>query len=204
MDRPQHMEEMLGNVLAMFSKFGIRSVTMDDIARKLGVSKKTLYQQVSDKNDLIDKVIEFELDQRRGFMEMLDGTSVNAIDELIKVNSQIHNALRSHNPTFYYDLKKYHPETFRRWMDARRERMYALITSNMVKGKQEGLYRKDLNENVIARLYMARMEMINDNEIIHEGVADSVDFVKEIFIYHLHGICNEEGLKYLEEQKELI
>lgn len=203
MDKQHHRTELLGNVLAMFSRYGIRSVTMDDISRELGVSKKTLYQHVADKNDLIDRVIELELVQKRSFMEELNGSTANAIDQLIQVNRQIHSTLSSHNPTFYYDLKKYYPEIFRKWMDARRKRMFELITSNMNKGKQEGLYRKNLNENVIARLYLARMEMLNDNEIILEEESDSVDFIREIFIYHLHGICNATGLKYLESQSEL-
>lgn len=196
MDRKRDKDDLLANVLAMFSRYGIRSVTMDDISRELGISKKTLYQHVVDKNDLIDRVIDYELIQSRGFIDRLTGSDLNAIDELIQVNTQMHSLLSSHNPAFSYDLKKYYTEVFRRWMHERRQRMYELIMRNMIKGKQEGLYREELSEHVIARLYLARMEMLKDNELFDEE-SDSVDVVREILIYHLHGICNAEGLTYL-------
>ena len=204
MDKLNHMDDMLGNVLALFSRYGIRSVTMDDISRELGVSKKTLYQQVSDKNDLINRVIDHEMILRGETMDKLANTYTNAIDELIQVNGQIHSTMSSHNPTFYYDLRKYAPDVFKRWMEHRRRTMYDLIIQNMRKGKKEGLYRSDLDEHIIARLYMARMEMLSDNEIIKDQESVSLKFIREIFIYHLHGICNAEGLKYLALQKDRI
>jgi len=120
------------------------------------------------------------------------------------VNDQIHSTMSSHNPTFYYDLRKYVPDVFKRWMEHRRRTMYDLIIQNMRKGKKEGLYRSDLDEHIIARLYMARMEMLSDNEIIKDQESVSLKFIREIFIYHLHGICNAEGLKYLALQKDRI
>ena len=198
------MDDMLGNVLAMFSWYGIRSVTMDDISRELGVSKKTLYQQFSDKDDLINRVIDYEMILRSASLDKLASIYTNAIDELIQVNGLIHSTMSSHNPTFYYDLRKYFPDVFKRWMEHRRKGMYDLIIQNMRKGKKEGFYRSELDEHIIVRLYMARMEMLSDNEIIKDQESVSLKFIREIFIYHLHGICNAEGLKYLALQKDRI
>ena len=204
MEKARDTDNMLGSILALFSRYGIRSVTMEDISRELGVSKKTLYQHFSDKNELINRIIDYEIIQRNQFTENLAGSGYNAIDELIHVNRKIHSSISSHNPTFYFNLKKYYPDVFKRWMEHKRKVMYELIFRNMKQGKEEGLYRSDLDEHIIVRLYMARMEMLNDNEIIGNEETVSHKFIREIFIYHLHGICNMEGLDYLAQQKERI
>ena len=183
----------------MFTRIGIRSITMDDIARELGVSKKTLYHDFDDKNDLIRRVIDFDIMQSRKFLEEVHRTDLDAIEEIFLVNSRIHQNRSRYNPTFYYDLKRYYPETYKRWLDEKRQNMFGLIVGNLQKGKREGLYRKEINERIIGKLYMARMEMLDSNEIIDGLQTISAEFLQEIFIYHLHAICNESGLKTLAE-----
>lgn len=180
-------------------RYGIRSITMDDIARELGVSKKTLYHDFRDKYNLINKVVEFDLSQSRKLLENLVQTDSNAIHEIILVNSRIHQVRSRYSPAFYYDLKRYYPETYRSWLKEKRRSMYELIVGNLRKGKQEGYYRKEIHENIIGRLYMARMEMLDSNEIIEGHESLSSEFMKEILAYHLHGICNENGLKILSD-----
>ena len=186
----------------MFTRIGIRSITMDDIARELGVSKKTLYHDFEDKNDLIKRVIDFDIMQSRKFLEEVHRTDLNAIEELFLVNGRIHQHRSRYNPTFYYDLKRYYPETYQRWLSEKRQNMFGLIVGNLSKGKREGLYRKEINEHIIGKLYMARMEMLDSNEIIDGKQMLSAEFLQEIFLYHLHAICNEKGLKTLAELSE--
>ena len=195
---------ILEKILSLYSRLGIRSITMDDISRELGMSKKTLYQLFSDKNELVSRVLELEMELNKDYMEEDRESDANSIDELIQVNQKIHSIVSSHNPAFYFDLKKYYPMDFRKWMNDRRERMYELLIKNMRRGKSEGLYRSDLDEEVIARLYMARMEMLYEHEITAEEATFSTHFIREIFLYHLHGICNPEGLQYLAKHKESI
>lgn len=190
--------------LSLYSKYGIRSVTMDDISRELGVSKKTIYQQVSDKKELVNRVIEYEMDRMNQQMAEMKGNEFNAIDELIKVNKHIHAAIISFSPTFYYDLKKYFPDLFKQWIMKRRALIVDTVTRNMSNGKNAGLYRIEMDEHIISRLYVARMEMLQDNDIIKNREFLSHNFFREIFLYHLHGICNPEGLKYLAQHNEII
>jgi hypothetical protein len=82
-------------------------------------------------------------------------------------------------------------------MHEKRKRMQTLIEKNRLKGKQEGLYRQDLNHHIIAKLYTARIEMMDHTDIITEPETKSLDFIREVFKYHLHGICNQRGLDYL-------
>lgn len=196
------IKDILERILLMFTRYGIRSITMDDIARELGISKKTLYHDFEDKNDLINRVIDFDILLTRKLLEEVNRTDFDAIEELFFVNERIHHDRSSYSPTFYYDLKKYYPETYKRWLDEKRQNMFGLIVGNLQKGKREGIYRKEIHEESIGRLYMATMEMLNNHEIIDMHQSISSEFMQEIFSYHLHGICNEKGLKTLVEFTE--
>lgn len=196
------IKDILERILSMFTRYGIRSITMDDIARELGISKKTLYHDFEDKNDLIKRVIDFDIMKSRKFLEKVHRSDLDAIKELFLVNGLIHQIHSRYNPTFYYDLKRYYPENYQRWLNEKRQNMFGLIVGNLQKGKREGLYRKEINEHIIGKLYMARMEMLDSNEILDGLKTLSPEFLKEIFTYHLHGICNEHGLERLAEFKE--
>lgn len=191
-------------VLPLFIRYGIRSVTMDDIARELGISKKTLYNAFKDKDDLINRVIDFDMARSRIFLEEVHHSESNAVQELFMVNRKIHSVRSNYSPSFYYDLKRFYPESYRRWIEDKRNNMYNVITGNLRKGKQEGVYRAEIDEHIIGRLHMARVEMLDGNEIIEENERLSSKFIQEVFTYHLHGICNAQGLKYLSEEKDKL
>ncbi len=204
MERQIDREILLETALNLYSRYGVRSVTMDDISRELGMSKKTIYQQVKNKQDLVSRVVQYESTLSDLMIDRFHNSDINAIDQLIEVNSLMHRARTKHSPTFYYDLKKYHPKIFSEWIKNRRNRMYSLLIRNMLKGKDEGLYRKDLNHHIIARLFLARMEMLNSTDVIEAEELKSMEFFREILIYHIHGICNSRGLEYFYLNKEQL
>ena len=138
---------ILERLLSLFMRYGIRSITMDDIARELGVSKKTLYHDYKDKNDLINRVIDYDMGQSRSLLEELVRSDIDAIHEIILVNKSIHQVRSRYSPTFYYDLKRNYPETYRRWLNEKRRSMYDLIIGNLQKGKREGYYRREIHEH---------------------------------------------------------
>ena len=196
------LNNILEKVLALFKRYGTRSVTMDDIARELGVSKKTLYQEFTDKDDLINRVIDYDMEQSKGFLEEVRQSDSNAVQELFIVNRRMHSVRTLYSPTFYFDLKRNNPEIYNRWIQDKRSNMYTVITTNLRKGKQEGIYRAEIDEHIIGRLHIARLEMLEANEIIEEQERLSKDFIQEVFIYHLHGICNEQGLKLIARERD--
>jgi hypothetical protein len=173
---------------------------MDDLCRELGISKKTLYKHVEDKNDLIIKVLEHEKNFQLKAIEKMSNSKLNAIDELIHVNRYIHVSQSIHSPTFYFDLKKYHQSIFNSWLEYKQNRMCEMIHKNLIKGISEGLYRKDLDAKVIAKLHMARTEMMHSPEIIGNEELATTRFIDEVFKYHIHGICNKKGLEYFKKR----
>ena len=107
--------------------------------------------------------------------------------------------MKDHSPTYEYDLKKYYPDIYQSLMSARRKLMYESMISNIRKGKKEGIYRKELDEKIISKLHLLRIENLQSSEIFDEEEMHSPKFFKEVFVYHIHGLATEEGLKVFRE-----
>jgi AcrR family transcriptional regulator len=196
----EKLNSLLERVFKLYNKFGIKSVTMDDVARELGISKKTLYQYVSDKAELVEKVITQNTDHHRRVIYGIVAQGHNAIEELLEVNRYMNQMMKEQNPTLDYDLKKYYPEIHARLVRESRKRMYESIRLNLVKGQKEGLYRQDMDIDVISRLHMTRLEYKYSSDSFTITELNSEKIMKEIFIYHLHGIASDKGRQVLNEK----
>lgn len=196
----EELKKILEKVSELYIKYGIKSITMDDVASHLSISKKTLYKYVSDKDDLVGKVIDIQIEVLRSEMECKCNTGLNAIEELLIVSKMINYKMKNMNPGTVYDLKKYYPEHYTRLLNARREKMHSNIINNIRKGKEEGLYRNDLDENIIAKLQISRIENIIDSDFFSVEEFTSDKFFQEIFVYHIRGIANEKGIDFLENK----
>ena len=200
----KEFEEILDKVSMLYRKYGVKSITMDDVAHELGISKKTLYQYVGDKTELVEKVIEHTGYFSPAGMKKLRETGDNAIEQLIEVSQKFQALLRENSPAYEYDLKKYYPELYRKLMSLRRELMYEIVVANIRQGKKEGIYREDLDEEIIAKLHMMRMENLRSNELFKEKVVQSSKFFREIIVYHIHGLATAHGIKVLERNMQKI
>jgi AcrR family transcriptional regulator len=198
------MDEKHGNFLLrvyeLYNKFGIKSVTMDDVARELGISKKTLYECIEDKSDLVMHVMEMVNRFHAEKLNEITLQGLNAIEELFEVNRYMTQMVREQNPTLSYDMQKYYPELHKSLMQEQRRRMHDAIRQNLLKGIGEGLYRKEMNVEIISKLHMTRMEYRYRQDVNQLNDIDSREVMQEIFIYHLHGIANDKGIKILNEK----
>jgi AcrR family transcriptional regulator len=185
-------------------KYGIKSITMDDVARELGISKKTLYQYVNDKEDLVGKFIDNEIATRQEDICKCFRVGFNAIEELFEISMFMNKMMRRMNSTTEHDLKKYYPGHYEKTLKARREGIYNYILANLKKGIKEGLYRKELNKEVIAKLYLWRSENAHLDELFTVEEFTSIKLFIELLTYHVRGIATEKGILVLEKKiKEL-
>ena len=198
------LQDILEKVSMLYRKYGIKSITMDDVAEELGISKKTLYHYVSDKKDLVQKVVEHV--RHCNFVSMVNKpvNGRNAIEDLIEVSLHLNKVMKDHSPSYDYDLKKYYPDIFRDLMMARRKLMYESMLANIRKGKKEGLYRKELDEEIIAKLHLLRIENLQESGIFREVEMRSPKFFQEIFVYHIHGLATDKGLRVLNENMQKL
>ncbi|MBK8498659.1 MAG: TetR/AcrR family transcriptional regulator [Flavobacteriales bacterium] len=197
----ERLHRILDESARIFWKLGIKSVTMDDVATRLGISKKTLYQHVTDKNDLVDRVL-----KHLSFCYKCDIDAVrardkqNAIDELYAITTTVAGQLQGIHPSIHFDLEKYHPEAFRNMLANKRREIFECNTQNMARGIKEGLYREDLNIPMIATIYIARFDMVFDGALFPPDRFSMADLHWEIFRYHVRGIASKKGLDYLEKK----
>jgi len=193
------LKNILERVRLLYNKYGIKSITMDDVARELGISKKTLYQYVVDKTDLVQKTMQLGYEKHQCEFDAVFCCDKNAIEELIDMHRLVNGTMKEFNPSTDYDLRKYYPEIFRQIQEMRKQRMYQNVLSNLKKGKEQGIYRKELNESVIAKLTIIRIFQMLDNETVTLTEFTSPEFFTEVLIYHIRGIANEKGLNILEQ-----
>lgn len=202
------MNEDLKNILLkvreLYTKYGIKSITMDDVASELSISKKTLYQYVTDKDDLVGKFIDYEIEVRQEQIGRCFSFGYNAIEELFEISGFMNKLMREQNPATEHDLKKYYPHHHQKTVKTRRDKMFTYILLNLKKGKEEGLYRQDLDVDVIAKLYLSRSENIHFNDLFTVEEFTSLKLFVELLTYHVRGIATEKGIFVLENKlKEL-
>lgn len=181
---------------ALFLKYGIRSVSMDDIAKELGISKKTLYIHFAKKEDLITQAMEFQLAADANRCQEIFDSEKNAIDELVELGQYVRSHIRSINPTAIYDLQKYYPKIWRVLEEKRSNLIYEITIANIDKGIKEGLFRNDFSRNIVARFYIARMNAMLDQKLFPADQFKWEDIHLDGLKYHIHGIASEKGYRY--------
>ncbi len=184
----------------LFLKFGFKSITMDDIARELGISKKTLYQHFSDKNELVEQAIDAHLNEEKVACTNICKEQENPIDFMLNISETLSDRKKQINPSIIFDLKKYFKPCWDKLNKFRVEFIYNEILKNVKRGKASGWYREDVNEELIAKFYIHLVDLLinPDNNLDHNYNMKELQF--EMMKYHLRGICTDKGLKYFNEQ----
>jgi AcrR family transcriptional regulator len=193
---------ILVQVRRLYQRYGIKSVTMDDVAMHLNISKKTIYEYFNDKEDLVKCVMMSEHDSRCSMLDAIGENKYNAVEEMFEVYKMINTSFREYNPSMEYDIRKYYPDLFGKIREVRRKRMYEVNYNNINKGKKEGLYRREINSKIIAKLHVFRTETLMDSNIFTVEELTSLKVFNEIFIYHIQGILSHEGRTFFENNFE--
>lgn len=202
----EKLERILRESAKLFIKYGIRSLSMDDICREMGISKKTLYLYVESKSDLISHILQNISDEHNKRMVEFSDGEYNAIDELLVVSRKVCLNMQNFNPSIIFDLQKYYPEIYKTHYDARMTAIFNDIKANMNKGITEGIYRDDMDVDMVARLYVQKLKDVHDL-FFASAVNDVISYGKmfhTMFDNHIRGICNAKGLAYYDKQKKFL
>ena len=191
--------QILHQTLQLYMRLGIKSVTMDDVAGELGISKKTLYQVVENKRDLINQSIAKHITNEKEIMAGIRHSSNDAIDEWLRIARHVTHTLRNLNPSTAYDLKKYYRGSWNLMESLHNEYLYKIVVENIVWGKEKGLYRKDMSEDIIAKFHMAASMHIVDPDIFPIRDYAREGLFNEYFAYHMRGMVSQKGLALLEK-----
>ena len=192
-------EKVLSNSFDMFLRYGVKSVTMDDIARENGISKKTLYQLVDNKADLIRRIFKEHIEEEKRAFEEIKNTSTNAIEEMLNIALHVTQTLRKLGPNTIYDLKKYYRNTWEKMEALHQQHIFSIIKENIEAGKKQRVYRKDLNTDIVARIYVGMATLVVDEMFFPLKKFNRENLFSELIKYHIYGIASEKGLRLLKK-----
>jgi AcrR family transcriptional regulator len=186
----------------LFVQFGIRSVSMDDIAEETGCSKKTIYQYFNDKNELVEAVVEGILDVNVQKCEKGKIVAENAVHESFLAIGYLLELFKGINPLVVYDLRKYHRGAYRLVAEYRNEVLFSLIKGSLEWGIKDGYFRKDLNVDLISRFRLESILITFSPGFQSLTRAGVLEMHWELFIHFLYGLATPSGYELISKYKE--
>lgn len=174
---------------------------MDDLARELSISKKTIYKFVCNKNELVQLCCAHSVDRISADVFRIQTESDNAFDELLRIDGMVREHLRIQLHQLEHQLSRYYPRTHRRLNEERRRMVLDFNRRNLKRGIEEGLYRADIDIEIVAHIYLGKMQMLKEESVRQTDESALMHLLDEALKYHLRAIVSEAGLRFLEEQQ---
>ncbi len=193
-------EKIIAKAGELFLKLGFKSVTMDDIASDLAISKKTLYKYFCTKNSLVEETTSVLQDSFLSIINKISHKGYNAIEENFEIKKMFKEMFQNASSSPIYQLKKYYPKIYEKTMEKEIVLFTECIKINFKKGIEDGYYRKDINIELITKFYFSLVFSI------HEGMFENYKLPKleqEVLVYHTRAIATEKGLKELDKQLKI-
>ncbi len=185
----------------LFMKYGMRSVTMDDIAKQLGMSKKTIYTHFKDKNELVIKLIAKMLHDDECQMDACSLKAENAIHEVFLMIECLKEMLSGINPVVFYDLEKYHNEAYCLMMNFHHTHIYNKVKAGLERGIGEKIFREDINQDILASVRVNQINWSFQCDLVRSGKHSLYEVMEETAIHFLHGVSTLTGFVLINNYK---
>jgi AcrR family transcriptional regulator len=185
----------------LYNRYGIRSVSMDDIAAQLGMSKKTLYQYYVDKDELVNAVFTGVMDHNKAQCTICQATGENAIHEVFLSFDMLQEMLTNMNPSVLFDMQKYHPSAYKKFQDYKSNFLYKLIRQNLERGVKEELYRQEIDIEVMTRYRLFSILISFDSEVFPSNKTNLVYIEQQLLEHFLWGLATPKGQKLILKYK---
>ena len=203
MEELDNKEKILKGAEDLFMKYGVRSISMDDIARHLAVSKKTLYQHFADKEDLVMMVSKSHLERNAKEFETILETSENSVEELARISSCMKRNLEGVNQTMLFDIQKYHPKAWSVWLDFKHKYIRESVVRNLKQGIQDGFIRPEVNPEIMSVVRIELIQLAFNPDVFQREKFNMVEVHSQIFDHFVLGLVTEKGRKLYLKCKEL-
>jgi AcrR family transcriptional regulator len=195
----ENKERILEKATDLFMRYGIRSITMDEIAAQLGISKKTIYQFFTDKDAMVEAVMNEEMKRNEEGCRGFSTTAENAVHEIFLAMDSMQEMLKTMNPQLIHDLEKFHPVASKRLKQYKYQFLFAMIKENLERGRREEIYRNDLNTDLTTRHRIESAFMPFNQEAFPQNKYPLNQTCQELAVLFLHSICNPSGKKLIEK-----
>ena len=184
----------------LFMRYGLKSVSMDDISREAGISKKTLYQNIDNKQDLINKCLySLILEDHKNIESIVNVKEYDALQQMVEIFKLAIKLLSSIKPTVIYDLQKYYKESWKIVENMHLKHMEHIVVDNLLQGKNEHVYRKNIDEEIVSRLFIQKMIAVTNDNIMRDTHKPLPEILYQNLLYHLHGIIDKSQYGRLED-----
>jgi TetR/AcrR family transcriptional regulator, cholesterol catabolism regulator len=192
-------ERILAKAADLFLRYGIRSITMDEIATQLGISKKTIYQFFTDKDDMVDAVIELEIRKNENECTLSRDQAENAVHQIFLALEFLEEMLKYMNPLMLYDLEKHHPRSFRKLKEYKYQFLYRIIADNLQWGMDEENYRPDIQKDIVAKSRIELAFLVFNPDVFPHNKYRMSEVNYELAMLFLHGVTTAKGKKLIEK-----
>jgi AcrR family transcriptional regulator len=184
----------------LFLNLGFKSVTMDEIAKKMGVSKKTIYKYFENKTELVAAVTDYMFDTVSCGIDGICALQMNPIQEIFSIKRLVMKHLKDEKSSPQYQLQKYYPKIYASLTQKQFHIMQVCVVNNLKKGIEKGLYRTHIDLEFISRIYFNGMVGIKNKDLFPLTDYSMNTLINYYLEYHLRGIATEKGLQELNNQ----
>lgn len=192
-------ERILSKAADLFMRYGIRSITMDEIAAQLGISKKTIYQFFTDKDDMVSAVIDVEIKKNETDCISYQQKSENAVHHIFVALESLEEMLKYMNPLMLYDLEKHHPRAFKNLKEYKYEFLYKITMENLQTGIKEELYRNDIQLDIVTKCRIESAFLVFNLDLFPHSKYNVTEVNYELAMLFLHGVVSEKGKKLIDK-----
>ena len=190
-------EQILHTATDLFLNQGFKSITMDDIAQKMAISKKTIYAHFSNKEAIVDAVTDSLFEQVSCGIDAICLQQHNPIVEIYEIKKLVMLHLKNEKSSPMYQLQKYYPKTFNTIKQKQFEYMQDCVTDNLKRGLDQGLFRENIDIEFVSRIYFIGVTGIKDGDLFPVSSFDTQNLYEQFLEYHLRGIVTPKGRKIL-------
>jgi TetR/AcrR family transcriptional regulator, cholesterol catabolism regulator len=196
------LEKILTCSIELFSQYGFKSITMDDIARRAGISKKTLYQHFANKQEVVNESVAWYKNNTTENCAMVIGESENAIEAMVKILAFFDGLYKRINPMAMFEMQRFFPEAYKKFRDLLMERDVTMVRDNIRQGVKEGLYRENVNADLLARYRIESSLMALQPNLMVNDRESLMSVALEIGEHFMYGIMTPKGIEQYLKYKE--
>ena len=196
-------DRILQHAQTLFMRNGIKSVSMDDIAADMAMSKKTLYKWFENKDQIVQAGMSKHLDGTQCECTNMIKTATSAIDELFRMMEWTKQQFSNVHPSIFYDLQKFHPGTWQLWLVHKNEFILAQIIQNLRRGIAEGLFRADLDVDVLARLRLSQIELLFDSDVFPPRQFGNERVSQALLEHFMLGVATLKGHRLINQYRHV-
>ncbi len=197
-------KEFLSKAADLFIENGAKTLTMDDIAKEFGISKKTLYQKYTNKDAILGDVLEFKLNEVIEKLNELDIKIENAIERMFCRDEQFEEAAQSNNSILIRQLIKYYPAIFNKHMMNFSERFAEVLVQNIIRGREQGYYRTNFDEKMYGKIFFQMVMSYDSSPFMDTKEIDRIQYNNEALLFFMNAITTEKGKAFLENLQHKI